>query len=595
MEKSGGIREESSEKTFSDFNLDPRLQRAIHKCEFEKPTSVQSETIPLALEGKDLVAQARTGSGKTAAYLIPILELLLKQKQIDENQRGIFALLLVPTRELAQQVYNVLEKLTAFCSKHIRFINVATNSSDTVQRPLLLDLPDIVIATPSRCVVHVASGALPLDKLKFLVIDEADLMLSFGYNEDMKTLSRSLPRGTQSFLMSATLSKNITSLQKLVCRNPVILAVKDKEASGKLTQYVVKCSEQDKFLLAYILLKLRLIKGKILIFVNEINRCYRLKLFLEQFGLKSLVLNSELPVNSRLHILEQYNKGLYQIIIATDESGMMGEIEELENNVDFVEEEVISTDQPTLDKIKDQENADVNDESILAAAKDKSKKKKRVKQDKEYGVARGLDFENVACVLNFDMPSNTKSYIHRIGRTARAGKPGTAMSFVVPKSEVGKHKPTSLESCKKDESVLRRLEKKQISLQPYSFDKNQIDAFRYRMEDALRAVTTVAVSAARAAELKQELLTSEKLKSYFAENPDELLSLTHDTVSSVRLGHTQRHLRHVPEYLLPKGMHAVNKDIGFVPFKKNNRRKVFKSRKNPKHRHDPLRSMKRKS
>ncbi|EPY50106.1 ATP-dependent RNA helicase Dbp9 [Schizosaccharomyces cryophilus OY26] len=573
---------------FSQFNLDPRIQRAIQKCGFKEPTQVQKKGIPLALDGKDLLVQAKTGSGKTAAYLIPILELLLKQKLLDEKDRGIFTLILVPTRELAQQVFKVLEKLTLYCGKHIKFVNIATNAADSVQRPLLLDFPDIVISTPSRSVVHFSSGALSLDKIKFLVIDEADLILSFGYQDDMSTLSKALPRGVQTLLMSATLSESVSSLRQLVCRDPVVLRLEDKEAGGQLTQYAVKTSEQDKFLLAYILMKLRLIKGKILVFVNEINRCYRLKLYLEQFGMKSLVLNSELPINSRMHIVDQYNKGLYQIIIATDESDKVAEIDEEK------EEQQETTDGANeKEDSKMEEDSQNNQDSGQDAKKTKTKKKKAVKKDREYGVVRGLDFENVSCVLNFDMPTSTKAYIHRVGRTARAGKPGTAMSFFVPKSEVGKHKPTTLVTCKKDESVLRRLNKKGIELKPYTFDKKQTDAFRYRMEDALRSVTSVAVQTARTAELRQEMLASEKLKSYFAENPDELLTLTHDTAASVRLARTQRHLRHVPEYLLPKGLQAVNKDVGFVPYKKQNNRRAAKKKKNAKHRHDPLRSMRR--
>ncbi|EPX71727.1 ATP-dependent RNA helicase Dbp9 [Schizosaccharomyces octosporus yFS286] len=573
---------------FSQFNLDPRIQRAIQKCGFAEPTQVQKKGIPLALDGKDLLVQAKTGSGKTAAYLIPILELLLKQKQINEKNRGIFGLILVPTRELAQQVFKVLEKLTLYCGKHIKFVNIATNAADSVQRPLLLDFPDIVISTPSRCVVHFSSGALSLEKIKFLVIDEADLILSFGYQDDMSNLSKALPRGVQTLLMSATLTESITSLRQLVCRDPVVLRLEDKEAGGQLTQYAVKTSEQDKFLLAYILLKLRLIKGKILIFVNEINRCYRLKLYLEQFGMKSLVLNSELPVNSRMNIVDQFNKGLYQIIIATDESDKVTELdEENEDQQEATNEANEEVDSKMEEDVKDNQDSGEN------GKKAKSKQKKAIKKDREYGVVRGLDFENVACVLNFDMPTTTKAYIHRVGRTARAGKPGTAMSFIIPKSEVGKHKPTTLATCKKDESVLRRLNKKGIEPKPYVFDKKQTDAFRYRMEDALRSVTSVAVQTARAAELRQEMLASEKLKSYFAENPDELLTLTHDTAASVRLARTQRHLRHVPEYLLPKGLQAVNKDVGFVPFKKQNNRRAAKKKKNAKHRHDPLRSMRR--
>ncbi|EEB09445.1 ATP-dependent RNA helicase Dbp9 [Schizosaccharomyces japonicus yFS275] len=554
-------------QSFASFELDPRLLRAIEKNGFETPTLVQSKAIPLALKGHDLLVRARTGSGKTASYLIPIIEQILRKKESKSlTTGGILGLILVPTRELAQQVMKVLEKLTAFCSKNIRFTNLASNVSTAVQKPLLLDLPDLVIATPSRAVAHITAGNMSLNELLYLVIDEADLVFSFGYKDDIVTLTKSLPQGCQSFLMSATLNDNTDSLKGLVCRNPVTLKLEESEAEGQLTQYVVKCGEQEKFLLAYVLFKLSLIKGKILVFVNEIDRCYRLKLFLEQFGIKSLVLNSELPINTRMHIVDQFNKGLYQIIIAADEG---------ERDDEGVEE---------------QANTETE-----AQSSGESKKSKHGKKDKEYGVARGLDFEDVACVLNFDMPTTTKSYIHRVGRTARAGKPGISLSFVVPKNEVGKHRPTTLASCKKDERVLHRLEKKGIELAPYKFNKEQTQAFQYRMEDALRSVTRVAVQEARTAELKQEILASEKLKSYFSENPDDLVSLTHDTAASVRMARTQKHLKHVPDYLLPKGKQAVAAEVGFVPYTKQNGRKhVQRSRTRGKQRYDPLRTMRRK-
>ena len=158
--------------------------------------------------------------------------------------------------------------------------------------------------------------------------------------------------------------------------------------------------------------------------------------------------------------------------------------------------------------------------------------KSKFKQDKEYGVSRGVDFRNVACVLNFDLPTSSKAYIHRIGRTARAGKAGMALSFVLPLSEFGKHKTASLASAKKDEKVLGRIVKQQskngFEIKPYQFDMKQVEGFRYRADDAFRAVTQTAVREARVKELKNELINSEKLKRFFEENPQDLASLRHD-------------------------------------------------------------------
>jgi len=142
------------------------------------------------------------------------------------------------------------------------------------------------------------------------------------------------------------------------------------------------------------------------------------------------------------------------------------------------------------------------------------KKRRRVKPDNEYGVARGIDFLDVACVLNFDLPTSARAYTHRVGRTARAGRGGTALSFVLPLSEFGKHKAVGgVPSTRHDEEVWERITRAQQGrVREYVFDKKQIDAFRYRMEDALRAITRYAIREARLKEIKQELLTSDKLK-----------------------------------------------------------------------------------
>ena len=160
------------------------------------------------------------------------------------------------------------------------------------------------------------------------MIDEADLVLSYGYEEDLQSIAAALPNGIQTILMSATLRTEVDSLTSLFCKSgaPEILDLSEQEATEKqqLSQYIVKSAEQDKFLLTYAIFKLQLIKGKVIVFVADIDRCYRLKLFLEQFGIRSCVLNSELPVNSRLHTVDEFNSGVYDIIIAADEHEVVG-------------------------------------------------------------------------------------------------------------------------------------------------------------------------------------------------------------------------------------------------------------------------------
>lgn len=303
-------------------------------------------------------------------------------------------------------------------------------------------------------------------------------------------------------------------------------------------------------------------------------------------------------MNSRLSIVDQFNRGLYDIIIASDENEVTLGNEEKQNdrkqnaNVGKDEEteewdvQVPQQEEATSTKlheaVHDQGDAtekktnhdkptEMDVEPAQASQERTSKRRKGAKGDKNYGVARGIDFQNVAAVINFDLPTSSKSYTHRIGRTARAGKTGMALSFVVPKDEYHKHKPTSIPSHEHDEKVLAKItrsqEKKGQKVEPYSFDMKKLDGFRYRMIDALRAVTGIAVREARVRELRQELIKSEKLKRHFEENPEELRHLRHD--GELRAARVQPHLKHVPDYLLPGGSRkAAEKEIGFVGFSK---------------------------
>ncbi|KAK6358402.1 ATP-dependent DNA/RNA helicase [Orbilia blumenaviensis] len=581
--------------TFTSLPLDPRLLQAITALNYSVPTPVQQSVIPPALEGKDVLARAKTGSGKTGAYLLPILHRLLASQDITTTSSGggagngndgeaTEALILVPTRELADQVHKVVEQYTAFCGKQITAVNIARNISDSIQQSLLLSHPKIVITTPSRAAIHFNTETLSLASLKYLVIDEADLILSYGHENDMQVLSGALPKGVQTFLMSATLTDDVEGLQKLFCRHPFVYkpdAREEAEAGGgeAVKQFYISTGEDTKFLLLYVIFKLKLIKGKSIIFVADVDRCYRLRLFLEQFGIRACVLNSELPVNSRLHIVQEFNKNVYEIIIATDENEIMGDEEEEEEDDDG---DVGENGNEGADEEGDttMEGTEEGDGEPMKKKKKSTKKKKKTKsrkRDSEYGVSRGVDFQNVTCVLNFDLPLTSKSYMHRIGRTARAGNSGMALSFYVPKALYGKHRPTSVPSSINDEKVLERIKKQQAKvgheLKPYNFDMKQLDAFRYRMDDALRAVTKVAVQNARMKELRAELMASEKLKRHFEENPEDLRHLRHDR--EIKVVKVQQHMKRVPEYLLGKGRAAglgLQQGGGSVPFKVGSRR-----------------------
>lgn len=442
----------------------------------------------------------------------------------------------------------------------------------------MADSPDVVVSTPGRVAVHLNGGVLKLDQLKHIVIDEADLVLSYGYDEDLENIAKAMPKGIQTFLMSATLRADLDTLKGLFCRHPVVLELDDeeKDAGSTVTQYVVKCAEDEKFLLLFAIFKLQLIKGKTIVFVGDIDRCYRVKLFLEQFGIKSCVLNSELPVNSRIHVVEEFNKGVYDIIVASDEQEIFGkddtQIKKKKNaeGAEGTEGDALGNGDSTKDGHQNAENDqehDVEPEELTAPPR----KKRKHNRDPDYGISRGIDFKNVTCVLNFDLPSSRKSYTHRIGRTGRAGKSGTALSFVIPTSQYRKHKNLSIESTKEDEEVLKKIsrnqKKKGREIKDYVFDMKKLEGFRYRLQSALSAVSAGAVREARLRELRQELIKSEKLKRHFEENPDELRHLRHD--DELRAARVKGELKHVPDYLLPGGGgKKLVEDVGFVAMNK---------------------------
>lgn len=487
---------------FKDMGLDDRILEAISSLKWEEPTLIQEKAIPLALEGKDILARARTGSGKTAAFAIPVIQRILQIKRTSCEQE-IRALMLAPSKELCKQIYKNVLDLTRFCSRDMSCVDVSGKVDLSAQRPLLLEKPDIVIGTPFRVLEHLKAENMDLKhSLQMMVIDEADLVFSFNCEADVREILKYLPQIYQSFLMSATLSPEVEAIKKLVLHNPVILKLEEPElpASSQLTQYHLKCEEEDKFVLIYAFLKLNLIRGKTLIFVNSVDRCYRLKLYLEQFGIRSCVLNSELPITSRCHMVNQFNSGIYDIIIASDEK---------------------AAEDPRQREAK--------------------KSSKKIKKDKEYGVSRGIDFQFVSNVINFDFPRSVDAYIHRVGRTARGNNKGTALSFVSSKEVPLLDEVETFFATEYPEQY--------EAIKPHNFNMEQLEGFRYRARDAFRAVTKIAVREARLKEIKIELLNSRKLKTYFEDNPRDLQILRHD--KSLHIVKLDSHLKNVPEYIVP--------------------------------------------
>ncbi|GAB4846851.1 DEAD-box ATP-dependent RNA helicase 16 [Ancistrocladus abbreviatus] len=515
------------DQSFEELGLDPRLVRALLKKGIDKPTPIQRVAIPLILEGKDVVARAKTGSGKTFAYLLPLLQRLFSDSA-SKNKLCPAAFVLVPTRELCQQVYAEVMSLIELCRVQLKVVQLSSAMSASDLRTALSGPPDVLVSTPACIQTCLSTGVLQPKfiqaSLSMLVLDEADLLLSYGYEGDLKAFTAHVPTRCQCLLMSATSSADVEKLKKLVLHNPYILTLpeigdsKDEIIPKNVQQFWISCSARDKFVYILALLKLELVQRKVLVFTSTIDMGFRLRLFLEQFGIKSSILNAELPQNSRLHILEEFNAGLFDYLIATDDNQPKG---------------------------KEHENGE-NTEGK------KSRKHAKQKLDAEFGVVRGIDFKNVHTVINFEMPQSAAGYVHRIGRTGRAYNTGASVSLV---------SPDEMEIFEEIKSMLGEDgsgDANFIATFPL-LSKNAVESLRYRAEDVARSVTKVAVRESRAQDLRNEILNSEKLKAHFEDNPRDLDLLKHDKVLSKKA--PPAHLRNVPEYLLDPTTQEASKIV----------------------------------
>jgi ATP-dependent RNA helicase DDX56/DBP9 len=638
------------------MSIDIRIQKAIMRLGHVRPTLVQSKCLPLAISsGRDLLVRARTGSGKTLAYCIPILQKLLSsspppppQQQVSNNNvcTSVRAVILVPTRELCAQIHQVLLQLIYYCSDKVTIAVLSVGQATTTttaaskkhpngihhdeferQEVMLRDQPDIIIATPNALLTHIRRGSDPIvhhhrnDKkgkthpplshrsnnsnqitmsidlkssLEILVIDEADLILSFGYSNDLQEISTTaLPRIYQGMLLSATLNPEMDQLKKILLHTPVIVKLEQEDdtihkasPSGvMLKQFYIALPNKDKNLVLYVFIKLGLLKGKGLFFVNTTDAGYRLKLFFEQFHIRSAVLNAELPFRSRMNIIEQYNIGNFDYLIATDTSTdavaattkAMSKSKNQSDDGDYNDDE--NDDGDNDDDPRENEDESVKEMSSAKIKASAINKSKRI-VDSGYGVSRGLDFRNVSFVVNVDLPPNPRSYAHRIGRTARGGAKGVALSLIdihsteqlqmlhdiqdsqpripiIGASTETLNAATTFTTVATDDRMTMNNQFDQPQPVPLDFNLQEIEGFRYRVEDVSRAVTRSAVRETRAAELKAEILNSERLQAHFAEHPNDLQILAHDRIAT-HVSKVQEHLKHVPKYLLPRGMQVAN-------------------------------------
>ena len=539
---------------FDGLGIDAKLLRALNKRDFTNPTPVQRACIPKALEGHDIVARAKTGTGKTMAYLIPALQRIL---QVEKGRVGWQSLILVPTKELCEQVVNEAKLLALACNSGLNATSLTMTGRNL--RQAASTAGQIVVSTPGRVAELIKSNYLSskslASKLCFFVLDEADLLLSYGFEEDMEVISPCIPKSCQCMLTSATTSDDVEKLSKLILQNPVSFDLSqiqsksiEKEGLQDATGANIDIEHRkivlpssagpqgsltemtEKLLRLLTLLKYGLINTKVLIFVNSSDCGMRCRLFLEAFGIRCSELHAGMPLNSRNHALQQFSKGLFDYLIATDD--VHGKYED------------------PLPKQKS-----------TAGGRKQTKKK-----DEEFGVTRGIDFKGVKTVINLEMPSDIEGYVHRVGRTGRAGQSGLAISIM------GSADTTILKEIEdvlasRSEETIKDFEK---------ITKQAVEGLRYRGEDVAKSITKSVIREARARDVKAELMNSKRLASFFEERPADLQLLRHDRpVASTQAGASAPHLKHVPAYLRDPSLQGKsnvgtsgNPRGGFLPGRK---------------------------
>ncbi|MDD2523048.1 MAG: DEAD/DEAH box helicase [Anaerolineaceae bacterium] len=343
---------------FEDFNLRPELVQAITELGYTQPTPIQTGIIPLMQGGHDVTGQAQTGTGKTAAFALPILN------RIDPNQRLPQALVVAPTRELALQVTEMIQSLGQFMD--VRVLTVYGGTSYTTQLNQLRRGVHVVVGTPGRILDLVKRGRLELAEVRTVVLDEADEMLSMGFIEDMEAILAATPEERQTTLFSATLPPRIRELARKYLRNPKTISIQPEQVTVAATeQRVYYVNEFDKLAVLTRLFEMEEITSA-LIFTRTRIRTGELVTELNQRGYPSEALSGDLSQDAREHTMARFRSGQIKVLVATDVA------------------------------------------------------------------ARGLDVEGITHVFNYDLPEEPETFVHRIGRTGRAGRTGIAISLARP-------------------------------------------------------------------------------------------------------------------------------------------------------------------
>jgi len=352
--------------TFAELALIQPLQARLIELEYQQPTPIQAQVIPCVLAGRDLIAGANTGSGKTAAFALPMLQTIFAQKSVD-NAKGtkgnyVSGLILVPTRELAKQVADSIKSYAVYFNGALKTVAVFGGVSANTQMLALRGGTDILVATPGRLLDLISSNAIKLDRVKTLVLDEADRMLSLGFTEELSELLSQLPQQKQTLLFSATFPEQVQVLTQELLNDPVEVQLQSDDAST-VVQRVFNVNKGEKTaVLAHLIKKHQWRQA--LVFVNAKNSCEHLADKLYKRGIEADVFHGDKGQGYRTRILNAFKSGEIEVLIATDIA------------------------------------------------------------------ARGLDIEKLPVVINFDLPRSPSDYMHRIGRSGRAGEVGLALSLI---------------------------------------------------------------------------------------------------------------------------------------------------------------------
>lgn len=342
--------------SFNEMSLDNHVLQAISEMGFEEATPIQEKTIPLVLNGRDIIGQAQTGTGKTAAFGIPMVQKLARDKE------SIQALVVTPTRELAIQVAEELNRIGQF--KGIKALPVYGGQEISRQIRSLKHRPEIIVGTPGRLMDHMRRKTIRLQQVAITVLDEADEMLSMGFLEDIETILQEVPEERQTLLFSATMPPAIQNLAQRFMKNPDFIGIKVKEMTVANTeQYYIEVQEKQKFDVLCRLLDIQSPELAI-VFGRTKRRVDELFEALNKRGYSAEGIHGDLSQARRDTVMRHFKQGITDILVATDVA------------------------------------------------------------------ARGLDISGVTHVYNFDIPQDPESYVHRIGRTGRAGKTGLAITLV---------------------------------------------------------------------------------------------------------------------------------------------------------------------